>query len=49
MLEVDGESDRAMPSALEEHRLDNVDRALRKRVVAKILVHGGPRLKIVMR
>ena len=48
-LETDGVKERAMPSLLEKCRLDNVDRALRKRVVAKMLVHDGPRLEFVMR
>lgn len=38
-----------MPSVLEGYRLADIDRALFRRVVKKALVHGGPRLKIVMR
>ena len=39
----------ALLCALEEHRLDDVDRTLLKRIVEKVLVHEGPRLEVVMR
>ena len=50
LLEADGEKERAaLLSALEEHRLDDVDRALLRRIVEKVLVREGPRLEVVMR
>lgn len=50
LLEADGEKERAaLLSALEEHRLDDVDRALLRRIVEKVLVCEGPRLEVVMR
>ena len=50
LLEADGEKERAaLLSALEEHRFDDVDRALLRRIVEKVLVHEGPRLEVVMR
>ena len=50
LLEVDGEKERAaLLSDLEEHRLDDVDRALLRRIVEKVLVHEGQRLEVVMR
>ena len=50
LLEADGEKERAaLLCALEEHRLDDVDRALLRRIVEKVLVREGPRLEVVMR
>lgn len=50
LLDADGEKERAaLLCALEEHRLDDVDRALLRRIVEKVLVHEGPRLEVVMR
>lgn len=50
LLEADGEKEQAaLLSALEEHRLDDVDRALLRRIVEKVLVREGPRLEVVMR
>ena len=50
LLDADGEKERAaLLSALEEHRLDDVDRALLRRIVEKVLVREGPRLEVVMR
>ena len=50
LLEADGEKERAaLLLALEEHRLGDVDRALLRRIVEKVLVHEGPRLEVVMR
>ena len=50
LLDADGEKERAaLLCALEEHRLDDVDRALLRRIVEKVLVREGPRLEVVMR
>ena len=50
LLDADGEKERAaLLCALEEHRLDDVDRALLRRIVEKVLVHEGPHLEVVMR
>ena len=50
LLDADGEKERAaLLCALEEHRLDDVDRALLRRIVEKVLVHEGQRLEVVMR
>ena len=50
LLDADGEKERAaLLCALEEHRLDDVDRTLLRRIVEKVLVHEGPRLEVVMR